>query len=70
MKKKAKQLRTEFYDKEIEKSLGKEKANEEAQHYAMICLEIQMNLLAKIGGKKNWREYGKLLNVRNALLII
>tara|TARA_B110000977_G_C10737764_1_gene361719 strand:+ start:139 stop:351 length:213 start_codon:yes stop_codon:yes gene_type:complete len=68
MKKKAKQLRTEFYDKEIENSFGKEKANEEAQHYAMICLEIQMNLLAKIGSKKAWKEHVKLLCVRNKLL--
>jgi hypothetical protein len=70
MKKKAKQLRNEFYDKQIQKSFGKEKANEEAQHYAMICIEIQMNLLAKIGSKKAWREYGKLLDVRNELLTL
>lgn len=65
---KAKQLRKDFYDKGIENSFGVKKANEEAQHYALICLEKQLELLAEISSKKSWGKYNKLMDIRKELL--
>ena len=67
-KKEAKRLVNLFYNKDIENSFGKQEAIFDAQHYALICLETQMDLLATLGNKKAWGLHSHLLNVRIELL--
>ena len=44
----AKELKNRFYSKEIEKYLGKFKANADAVHFALICVDEMYEIVGQI----------------------